>query len=137
MFLLIVGGLATIPGISQEVFPEMRPEAVTVTVPYPGAAPEEVETGICIRIEEEIADVDGIDRITSTATEGVGAVTAELVTGTDISKALDEIKNIVDGIDTFPVEAEKPIIQEVVLRRQVIDVVISGDTDETTLKHLG
>jgi multidrug efflux pump subunit AcrB len=137
MFLLIVGGLATIPGISQEVFPEMRPEAVTVTVPYPGAAPEEVETGICIRIEEEIADVDGIDRITSTATEGVGAVTAELVTGTDVSKALDEIKNIVDGIDTFPVEAEKPIIQEVVLRRQVIDVVISGDTDEATLKHVG
>ncbi|NNE43866.1 MAG: efflux RND transporter permease subunit [Gemmatimonadetes bacterium] len=137
MMLILIGGLATIPSITQEVFPEMRPNIVTVTVPYPGAAPEEVERAICIRIEEAIADIEGIDKITSTATEGFGAVSAELVTGADPSTVLDQVKTVVDALDTFPDEAEKPIVEEVILKRQVIDVVISGDTDERTLKYLG
>jgi multidrug efflux pump subunit AcrB len=125
MMLIVVGGLLTIPGITQEVFPEIRPEMITVTVRYPGSTPEEVEEGICIRIEEEIQGVEGVDRITSTANEGVGSVSAELMRGENASEVLDEIKSIVDAIDTFPDESEKPVIQEVVRKRQVIDVVVS------------
>jgi multidrug efflux pump subunit AcrB len=136
MMLIVVGGLLTIPGITQEVFPEIRPEMITVTVRYPGSTPEEVEEGICIRIEEEIQGVEGVDRITSTANEGVGSVSAELMRGENASEVLDEIKSIVDAIDTFPDESEKPVIQEVVRKRQVIDVVVSGNADEAALKSL-
>jgi len=137
MFLIVVGGLMAIPAIKQEVFPEIRPEIVTVSVPYPGAAPAEVETGICIKVEEEIQDVDGIKKLTSAAAEGVGTVTVELLPGTDVSEALDEIKARVDAIDTFPEDAEEPVVKEVVRKTQVINVVVAGDVDETTLKRLG
>ena len=69
---IVFGGLLTIPQIRQEVFPEIEVELVTVSVAYPGAAPAEVEEAICVRIEEEIQGVDGIDRVRSTASEVFG-----------------------------------------------------------------
>ncbi|MEZ5066273.1 MAG: efflux RND transporter permease subunit [bacterium] len=135
--LIVVGGLLALTGVKQEVFPEVRPDVVTVSVVYPGATPEEIERGICIKVEEEVQDIDGIDRITSTAAEGAGAVSIEFLPGTDIKSALNKVKSRVDAIDTFPEESEKPVIREVVRRNQVIDVVVSGPLDERELKRLG
>jgi multidrug efflux pump subunit AcrB len=80
--------------------------------------------------------LEGIKRIRSRASEGLGTVSAELLPGTDVRKILDDIKTRVDAIDTFPEETEKPVIQELLNRRQVINVAISGNTDEKTLKAL-
>ncbi len=137
MFLILGGGLWTAMSLKQEIFPEFSSDLITVSVVYLGAAPEEVEEGVCIRIEEEIQSLEGIKRITSTAVEGVGVVTVELLPGVDTRKLLDDIKNRVDAIDTFPEETEKPVIQEVIVRRQVINVAILGNADEVTLKYLG
>jgi multidrug efflux pump subunit AcrB len=137
MGVLIVGGLLTAPFIRQEIFPELETELVTVSVPYLGAAPEEVEEGICIRVEEELEGIEGIKRIRSNSVEGFGVVTAELMTGTDIARAVDEIKARVDAISTFPDEAERPIISHVRVQRDVLNVAVSGDADERTLKILG
>lgn len=136
LLLIIVGGLLTMSGIKQEVFPEIASDLITVSVPYLGAAPEEVEEAVCVRIEEEIQSLEGIKRITSRASEGIGSVTVELIPGTDVRKLLDDVKARIDAIDTFPEETEKPIIQELLNRRQVINLAISGDTDEKTLKIL-
>jgi multidrug efflux pump subunit AcrB len=137
MFLIIVMGLMTIPGLKKEVFPELAIDIITVTVPYRGAAPEEVEEGVCIRVEEAVQDLDGIKKLSSTASEGTGTVTIEVETGYDTRKVLDDVKSRVDAIDTFPEETEQPIIQEVTNRFQVINISIAGDTDELTLKRLG
>jgi multidrug efflux pump subunit AcrB len=137
MLLMVVGGLATVPVIKQEIFPELETDFITASVIYRGAAPEEVEEGICVRIEEEIEGIEGIKRIGSIAREGVGVVTAELMTGTDISQALDDIKSRVDAIETFPVEAEKPVVSQVKIRADVLNVAVSGNADERTLKVLG
>jgi multidrug efflux pump subunit AcrB len=137
MAILIVGGVTTMFSITQKFFPDMDIDMVTIGVEYLGAAPEEVEEGVCIRIEEEIEGVEGIEKIQSTATEGAGAVFAELITGADVRKALDDIKNRVDAITTFPEETEKPVISNIVLRHAVIDVALSGQADERTLKVLG
>lgn len=134
MILIIAGGLLTIPEIKQEVFPEFSSDMIQVSVVYLGAAPEEVEEGVCIRIEEEVQSLDGIKEITSTAAEGVGTVNIELLPGADSRKLLDDVKSRVDAIDTFPLETEKPIVQEVTVRRQVINIAVSGNTDERTLK---
>lgn len=137
MVLILVGGLASAFTIRQEVFPEISSELITITVPYLGAAPEEVEEAVCARIEERVQDLEGVKRVRSVAAEGVGTVTLELLDGADIRATLDDVKSRVDAIDTFPEETEKPIVQEIILRRQVIDLAISGSADERTLKHLG
>lgn len=137
VLLIVAAGLVTAPSITQEVFPEIRANTVSVTVAYPGAAPDEVEDGICIRVEEAVQGIDGVDRVTSVAAEGQAAVTIELLPDADVSSALDEVKSRVDAIDTFPEDIEAPVIREVVIQSQVVNVVVSGDVDEKTLKRLG
>ena len=135
--LIVVSGLLTVGFIRQEVFPEFSSDMISVAVVYPGAAPEEVEEGICVRIEEAIQSLDGIKKVTSTAAEGAGTVVVELLPEADPRDVLDDVKSRVDAIDTFPEEAEKPIIQEILLRKQVINVAVSGPADERSLKRLG
>lgn len=137
MLLLIVGGLAAIPAIQQKSFPDIEIEVIQIGVPYLGAAPEEVEEGVCVRIEEEIQGIDGIERITSSASEGACGVSAELISGYPIDRALAEIKNAVDGITTFPSETEKPTVSHVALRRNAIQLALSGEVGERALKAYG
>ncbi|NIO28571.1 MAG: AcrB/AcrD/AcrF family protein [Candidatus Latescibacteria bacterium] len=137
MAVIIAGGVITIPAITKEVFPEFSLDMINVSVRYLGAAPEEVEEGVCVKIEEAIQDLEGIKQITSTSSEGVGTVMVELEPGTDSQELLNDIKARVDAIETFPEETEKPVISELSNRRQVIDVAISGNADEATLKTLG
>lgn len=131
------GGLITATTIKKEVFPEFSSDTISISLKYRGAAPEEVEEAVCVRIEEAIQGLDGIKRIRSTAAEGVGTVVVELLPGADSRKALDDVKARVDAIDTFPEETEKPVIQEVIIRSQVINVAVSGAADEPVLKRLG
>lgn len=137
MIVIVLGGIGTAPRIKQEVFPEFSTDRISVAVPYPGAAPEEVEETINIRVEEKVAGLDGVKRITSTATEGAGAVTVEALPGTELRELLDDVKSQVDSIDTFPDEAEAPVVSEIVVRNQVVTVSVFGDAAERTLKRLG
>jgi len=137
MLFIVVLGLTRLPGIKQEVFPEVSPDAISIVVPYPGAAPAEVEEAIVIRIEEKIQDLDDIKEINSISAENVGSVLVELEPGSDGSEVLNEIKARIDAIDTFPDEAEEPVIEEFLIRRQVINVAVSGEADERTLKTIG
>jgi len=137
MLLIIFSGLAAVTQIPQKAMPDISVPVITVTVPYLGAAPEEVEQGVCIRIEEELEGIDGIEKISSTSNEGVCSVQVELFEATDESKALDDVKSRVDAIDTFPAETEKPIVALVSVVRSVLDIAITGPEDEQTLKTLG
>ncbi|MFQ5416634.1 MAG: efflux RND transporter permease subunit, partial [Myxococcota bacterium] len=136
MALLLISGLLALPALRLEVFPEPSPDLVTISVEYRGAAPQEVEEGVCMRIEEALQGLVGIERVTSTASEGLGVVSAELLPGEDLSDLADEIKARVDAIDTFPEETEKPVVSRAVLRRSVIDVALSGHAEEAVLKEL-
>lgn len=137
MLVIVAAGLLTLPRIKQEVFPEIRIDVVTIQVTYRGATPEEVEEGVVVRIEEAIEGVEGIKRVTSVASEGVGVVTAEILPGADTRRALEDIKARIDAIDTFPDETEKPVVQQAVMRSQVISVAVAGDVDERTLRAVG
>ena len=137
MVMILAGGFMSLLSTKREVFPEINMDLITIEVPYLGAAPEEVEEGVSVRIEEAIQGIDGIKRITSTSAEGMGQVVVELEIGANASRVVDEVKSRVDAIDTFPEETEKPIIREITNRRQVINVAVSGPADESTLKRLG
>ena len=137
MLILVVGGLITLPTIKKEIFPSFGMDIIIVSVIYPGAAPEEVEESICLPIEEAIEDLEGIDKISSVAGESNGRVTVEIGTNADSRKVLEDIKTRVDAIDTFPDEAERPLVTELMNKNQVINIAVSGQTDEVTLKKLG
>ncbi len=137
MVLIVAGGIISLGGIKQEIFPEFSTDRITVTVEYLGATPAEVEEGVCVRVEEAIEGLEDIKRVRSTAREGVGVVTIEAQPGADVRDLLDRIKSRVDAIDTFPEETEQPVIQELIVRHQVINIAVSGDADERTLKSLG
>jgi multidrug efflux pump subunit AcrB len=134
---IFVGGLISLLTVKKEVFPEFSSDMITIAVSYRGAAPEEVENAVSVRIEEAIQGIDGIEKIRSSSAEGMSMVTVELLHGADATKVLDDIKAEVDAIDTFPNETEKPVIQEMIVRSQVINIAIAGDADETTLKRFG
>ena len=136
MVFLIVSGLIGLFNVRGETFPEIELDMVSIQVPYLGAAPEEVEEGVCIRIEEAIQGIDGIEQITSTANEGAASVLVEVALGADTRRVLDDIKTNVDAIETFPEETEKPIITELLARFRVADIAVSGQTDEFTLKAI-
>ena len=132
----VPGPLARAGGIKQEVFPEFSLDLITVSVIYRGAAPQEVEEGVNVRIEEAIQGLDGVKKLTSIASEGVGVVSIELLLGSDTRRVLDDVKARIDAIDTFPEETDKPVIVEVTNRREVIDVAVSGDADPHSLRTL-
>ena len=78
MVLIVVTGVITVFTVNEEIMPEIELDRVVVEVPYLGAAPEEVESAVCVRIEEAIQGIDGIKEIQSTAAEGMGVVGVEL-----------------------------------------------------------
>ena len=135
--LIVLAGLVMLPNIPQKSFPDLDVNIITVTVLYLGAAPEEVEEGVCIRIEEELEGIEGVKQINSIANEGVCSVQVELFENADPDRGLDDVKNRIDAIDTFPEETEKPIITLVTPQRSVMDIALTGADDERTLKVLG
>ncbi|MCP4602948.1 MAG: efflux RND transporter permease subunit [Proteobacteria bacterium] len=137
MAAIIIGGLAmAFFRVRQEVFPQVEPDYIQITVPYPGASPEEVEQGIILVVEEAVRPLDGIKQVNSTANEGAGSVSIELDIGADKNKVLADIKNAVDRIVTFPNDAERPIVMSPTLRHQAISIIIYGDHDEKVLREI-
>ena len=135
MVFVIVAGLVTVMKMRREMFPQFALDMIFISVTYPGSSPEEIEEGICIKIEEQIEGIEGIDRMISTAREGNGEVTVELESGTDVQKVLDEIKAEVDRIDTFPEEAEEPLVLEIINRDPTIYIAAYGDVAERNLRQ--
>ena len=136
MFFILAAGFVSLRGLVQEVFPEISLDQVVISVPYPGATPDEIEESILRKIEEQIEAVDDVKEIRSTAAEGRGAVTVELQLGADVARALDDVKAQVDRIQTFPAGAERPEVSELTNRQSVIRLVLFGDVGERTLKEL-
>ena len=137
MMILIVGGMLALPRTHQEEFPTLDVDAVRVNVPYLGAAPTEVESAVCVRVEEAVEGTEGIDKISSRASEGNCSVTIELVAGVDKTKVANDIKSKVDAINSFPEETEQPVTAEVSIVATVLQVAVSGRADERTLKLIG
>ena len=135
MLLFVVGGIVMMGQIRQEIFPEVMLDAIQVKVVYPGSTPEEVEDGIILQIESAIRGIEGIKQIKSVAAEGYGVVTAELLSGVNADRILQDIKSEVDRIITFPEEAEEPVISKLVNRRQVLSVIVYGNLSEKSLRQ--
>ncbi len=132
----LAGGITAGLMLTREFFPEVTPRSVQITLPYPGASPEEVEEGLAIKVEDALADLDEVDRITTTLSEGGGGIFAEFHSDVrDMRKAVDKVERAVDGLRDLPDEAEKIQVSEFEPRIPVIMVSLYGDADEETMKR--
>lgn len=127
---LIVGGLLVGGRMRKEVFPPVQLDTVSITIPYPGASPAEVEQGILLAVEEAVRPVDGVREVRSTAGEGYGSVQVDLRVGTNRNKALTDVKNAVDRITSLPEQVERPIVNLPEFREDAISLVLYGELDE-------
>lgn len=136
MFSVIMLGILTTFVTRYEVIPTIEAEIITVRVPYPGAAPEEVEESICARIEDNVNGIAGVDEVTGTASENFGVVVIELMRDADRRKVLSDVKSAIDGIDSFPENAEEPVVTLVDINQSAMNVLVWGDTDDATLRRI-
>ncbi|MGI9014239.1 MAG: efflux RND transporter permease subunit [Phycisphaerales bacterium] len=135
MMAIIIGGAYAGLTITREFFPDISPSTVSITLPYPGATPVEVEESMALKVEDAVADLDEVKEIRTSLSEGGGGVVVELRSGVDAQRGLDEIDRAIDGLTDLPAEAEE--IQAVAFepRMPVIMVSLYGQCDEETLKQ--
>ncbi|MBR9980381.1 MAG: efflux RND transporter permease subunit [Desulfatitalea sp.] len=134
LILFAGGGLAALSMI-RENFPEFSLDMITITVPYPGADPEEVEEGVSRKIETALEGLEGIKQYTTHSMENVASVIIEVQEGQDATELLNRVRSRVEAIPTFPPNAERPIIEEMLLRDVVMFVYLAGEMPERRLKE--
>jgi len=140
MIAIIIGGSYGAFTLVREMFPESRPNRILVTTEYPGATPSEVEKGITLKLEEHIKDVEGVEKIESTVSEGRSTISVELESGfEEIDRAVNDVKSAIDSIDPedFPEESRETKVAEFGPRWPVISVAVFGQAGDRELKRLG
>lgn len=134
MILFLAAGLFVAPTLLRETFPRAQPSEVEISVPYPGARPEEVETAICERVENAMNAVTGIERQSCEARENSARAVVTMREGDDFQTFVADIKSEIDAITDFPDRAEAPTVRALGLTDFVASVAITGPTSRTDLK---
>ena len=133
--IIFTGLFSLITQIPLEVFPSIETDKISVKVSLRGSTPEDVEQGVAIRIEEAVQDLEGIEKISSRSSEGSASVTIEVESGYDPREMLADIKSRIDAINTFPVDAEKPVVALSQRKREVLSVTVSGQYGEKEIRE--
>ncbi|MGC9369016.1 MAG: efflux RND transporter permease subunit [Paracoccaceae bacterium] len=133
MLALIALGIAALPTLQRDTFPLVPPSDVEVRIAYPGAAPAEVETGICQVAEDPLRAVDNLAELSCLARDNTAVITAEIVEGADMTRFHNDIKAAVDGISRFPDKAEDPVTRVVERVASVASVAVTGPDDPLVL----
>ncbi len=137
MVLFLLAGAFGLTNLKSTFFPEVESRIITIQTVYPGASPEEIEEGIILKIEENLKGVSGVERVSSVSTENSGVITVEALQGHNPEKVLDDVRNAVDRIPSFPVGMEPPVVFRQENLGFAINFAISGDVDLRTLKQFG
>ncbi len=137
MIFILAAGLVSLATIRVEVFQAIDPKVIRVTVPFPGASPEDVEVQICERIENAVEGIEGVKKVSSVSSEGTGSVVAEIEDFADDREVLDDIKTAVEALRDFPPEDALEVrYTDVKTHIQVISIALHGEVPLSTLKEL-
>ena len=136
VIIICIAGIFALSNMNKRINPKFEIEEVNIEVPFPGASALEVEEGIVIKIEEALRGMEGIEKIRSTSADNWGSVNVEISEGFDMNKAIQDIKNAVNSINSYPTEAEKPIITQQTMWNRAIMMSIYGSDDLLTLKKI-
>ena len=134
MFALIGAGLIFGTSLRREFFPYIESRIVTIVAPYPGAAPEEVESALAKKIEDKVADLTDIDEISSTVSEGMASVVVTFNEGVPIDRAVADVKREIDSLQDLPDAVDTITVDKLMPNMPAIIVALFGDADERTMK---
>jgi multidrug efflux pump subunit AcrB len=126
MLVLLLSGAFALLKLNVQFFPDFELERVSIRTLWRGASAEDVESSITNRLENELRGLSGLYRQTSSSADGVSAVTLEFLPGTQMSQALDEVKDRVALVRALPAEAETPEVSRVINYEQVARLVLRG-----------
>ncbi|MBL0922493.1 MAG: efflux RND transporter permease subunit, partial [Phycisphaerales bacterium] len=132
---IVIAGIVFGLGLRREFFPEVRPNEVIVSAPYPGASPDEIERSLAIKIEDKIDTIQNIKEINTTVSEGLANIRIEFEPGVDIDDAVGRVKRAVDELQDLPEESERLIVSEFEPNIPVISLTLYGDADERAMKR--
>ena len=133
---IVAVGLVSLTGLEQEAWPTVPFNQFEISVPFPGATPEEVEESIVVKIEDEVRGLADVKAVRSVAAPGMASVRVEVYSGTDMGAKKDEIESAVGRIQTFPGGAERPQIREMTNAQSMMRLILYGDVPERSLKEL-
>lgn len=133
----VIFGVIGVLNMKSSFFPLQESRIINISIAYPGSAPEEIEEGIILKIEDNLKGLEGIDRVTSVARESGGSITVEIERGENIDAMLTEVKNAVDRVPTFPGGMEPLVVSKQEFVRETISFAVSGDNVPlATLKRI-
>ncbi|MEP2890648.1 efflux RND transporter permease subunit [Tateyamaria sp.] len=133
LLLMVVAGIAAIPNMRAQFFPDVIVDNVTVSVRWDGAGAEDVDAGIIQLLEPGLLAVEGVESSFATSREGSGTVTLDFEPGWDMGRAADDVQTAVDAVTTLPGDADDPNVRRGAWRDRVTDVVIAGPVDTQQL----
>lgn len=136
MILVIALGAIQLSSIRREAFPSLEPNSVTISISYSSGSAQQAEEGLAMKIEEQLEDVSGIDSITSDSTGSGTTVKVEKKDGYDLDTLLQDVTTAVDGISTFPADAENPVIEKGKRQEHSLWLQLYGQADRATLQQL-
>lgn len=136
MLVILATGFFVIPETRQEIFPDVSLDKVNISVVYPGASPSEVEEAVCVRIENAIHGIRGIEDITSIASEQLCVVSLDIEYDADTYRVMEQVKAQVDSIPNLPSVASRPMVKDISLLRTVGRITIYGDANNKALKQI-
>ncbi len=137
MITIIIGGLLTANTIRKQFFPQAEINWIKFNAVYPGAAPQEVEEGITIKIEEALESVQGLKRIITYSNRNAASGYFRIDDSYDPQIVLEEVKSAIDGISSFPATMERPLVERIKMRQEVLYMSLYGDLTPRQLKDLG
>lgn len=136
IFILLLGTVTAIT-IRKQMFPQIEINWLNINIAYPGAAPQDVEEAITVKLEESLASIQGLKRVITRSNRGSASASIEVMEEYDAQEVLDEVKTAVDSISSFPDGMERPLVSRAKFRQEVMYVSLYGDLNSRDLKHLG
>ncbi len=126
LVVLIMLGVAALPNMRAQFFPDVIVDNVTVSVQWDGAGAEDVDSAIVQLLEPSLLAVEGVAETSSRSSEGRASITLEFEPGWDMSRAADDVQSAVETVSNLPEDAEDPTVRRGAWRDRVTDVVITG-----------
>ncbi len=134
MVAAVIGGVVMGLRLQREFFPKTDPDQVLVELSYPGATPQEIEESLAIKVEDKLTQLEQVDELTTTLSEGGGGITVKFRDGVDATRGLDEVERAIDALTDLPEDADAIQVRLFEPRLPVIRVVVFGESQEDVLK---
>lgn len=111
--IILIVGIVSYTKLSTKQYPDVEMPSAAIISTYPGASPELVETSVTNVIEDNIAGIEGIDKITAKSTMGLSTITVEFTLETNINTAINELRSKVsEVISLLPKELDPPVVSK-------------------------